>query len=48
MDISGEHQADLTHDITKTRLSKDGRELETLKNGGQSCVEHEAEGCALI
>ncbi|GFZ42595.1 hypothetical protein JCM24511_00311 [Saitozyma sp. JCM 24511] len=33
MDISGEHQTDLTHEITKTRLSPEGRQLETLKNG---------------
>lgn len=33
MDISGEHQSDLEHDMVKTRLSKDGAELETLKDG---------------
>ncbi|KAK4684907.1 endoplasmic reticulum-Golgi intermediate compartment protein 3, partial [Tremellales sp. Uapishka_1] len=33
MDISGEHQVDLRHDITKTRVSKEGKALETLKNG---------------
>jgi hypothetical protein len=35
MDISGEHQSDLEHDISKTRLDKDGRELETTKSGRQ-------------
>jgi hypothetical protein len=29
MDISGEHQSELEHDFTKTRLSKDGLALET-------------------
>ena len=29
MDISGEHQSDLEHSISKTRLSKDGRPLQT-------------------
>ena len=29
MDISGEHQTDLEHDISKTRLNSDGRDLET-------------------
>jgi hypothetical protein len=33
MDISGEHQSELEHDFTKTRLSKDGLALETLRNG---------------
>jgi hypothetical protein len=33
MDISGEQQMDLQHDITKSRLSKEGRELETVKSG---------------
>lgn len=33
MDISGEQQHDVTHDITKTRVSKEGYELETLRNG---------------
>ncbi|KAK4046515.1 ER-derived vesicles protein erv46 [Microbotryomycetes sp. JL221] len=28
MDISGEHQNDIHHDITKTRLSKDGKPLD--------------------
>jgi hypothetical protein len=37
MDISGEHQTDLTHEITKTRLSPEGRQLETLKNGCEWC-----------
>lgn len=33
MDISGEHQSELEHDFTKTRLSKDGIALEVLRNG---------------
>jgi hypothetical protein len=33
MDISGEHQTELEHDIAKTRISKDGTELETTKDG---------------
>ena len=33
MDISGEHQTDLEHSITKTRLSNDGHPLE--KTSGQ-------------
>lgn len=33
MDISGEHQTDLEHEITKTRLSKEGRVVETSKPG---------------
>jgi hypothetical protein len=33
MDISGEHQSELEHDFTKTRLSQDGLALETLRNG---------------
>jgi hypothetical protein len=37
MDISGEHQTDLTHEIAKTRLSPEGRQLETLKNGCEWC-----------
>lgn len=36
MDISGEHQVDLTHAISKTRISKDGQELETTHNGRES------------
>ena len=30
IDISGEHQMDLEHDISKTRVSKEGRDLETI------------------
>jgi len=33
MDISGEHQTDLEHEITKTRLSKEGRVIESSKPG---------------
>ncbi|WVQ94760.1 hypothetical protein IAU59_001841 [Kwoniella sp. CBS 9459] len=33
MDISGEHQTELEHHITKTRLSKEGRELEAIAGG---------------
>jgi hypothetical protein len=33
MDISGDHQGDLSHNIKKTRVSKEGYELETLKDG---------------
>ncbi len=29
MDITGERQTDLEHDISKTRMSQDGQELET-------------------
>ena len=36
MDISGEHQHDLSHNIDKTRLSKEGRVLQVEKNGRQS------------
>lgn len=36
MDISGEHQTDLEHDITKTRLSADGRTIESSKSGRKS------------
>ena len=36
MDISGEHQSELEHDFTKTRLSKEGLALETLRNGCKS------------
>lgn len=36
MDISGEHQTDLEHDITKTRLSSDGRVIEANKSGRKS------------
>lgn len=35
MDISGDHQGDLSHNIQKTRVSKEGYELETLKTGGE-------------
>jgi hypothetical protein len=38
MDISGEQQVDLTHDVTKTRVSKEGYELETLRNGRKSSL----------
>lgn len=41
MDISGEHQSDLEHDIVKTRLSKDGAELETLKDGSKLILTRE-------
>jgi hypothetical protein len=37
MDISGEQQHDVTHEITKTRVSKEGYELETLRNG-RTCI----------
>lgn len=33
MDISGDHQGDLSHNIKKTRVSQQGYELETLKDG---------------
>ncbi|ORY24393.1 ER to Golgi transport-related protein [Naematelia encephala] len=33
MDISGEHQSDLEHDISKTRVDKNGKEIETSKSG---------------
>lgn len=36
MDISGEHQTDLEHDITKTRLSREGRAIESRKAGSES------------
>lgn len=38
MDISGEHQSDLEHDFAKTRLSKEGVELETLRDGRKSVL----------
>src|SRR5262245_43790053 len=31
MDISGEHQNDLTHDIFKTRLDETGHSIESIK-----------------
>ena len=34
MDISGEHQSELEHDIHKTRISKEGRPIER-KAGGE-------------
>ncbi len=40
MDISGEHQVDIAHDIVKTRINKDGRVVEALKGGSgysQNC-----------
>jgi hypothetical protein len=37
MDISGEHQNDLTHDIEKTRISKEG-DIIDLHGTGQSRV----------
>ncbi|KAJ9114412.1 hypothetical protein QFC20_001555 [Naganishia adeliensis] len=33
MDISGERQMDLQHDITKTRINKDGQVVAVIKNG---------------
>ncbi|RXK40445.1 COPII-coated vesicle component Erv46 [Tremella mesenterica] len=33
MDISGEHQTDLSHSIDKTRVSQDGKEIETKRSG---------------
>ena len=36
MDISGEHQNDLEHDISKTRLGQDGTAIETTKSGRES------------
>ncbi|KAK6907281.1 hypothetical protein I203_101271 [Kwoniella mangroviensis CBS 8507] len=33
MDISGEHQTELEHHISKTRLDKNGRALETVEGG---------------
>jgi hypothetical protein len=36
MDISGEHQSELEHDFTKTRLSKEGLALEVLRDGRTS------------
>ena len=40
MDISGDHQGDLSHNIQKTRVSKEGYELETLKTGGEFDVSY--------
>jgi hypothetical protein len=37
-DISGEHQNDLTHDILKSRISKDGKKLEVLSGGGEKAA----------
>jgi hypothetical protein len=31
MDISGEQQMDISHDIVKTRISKDGQLVEKIK-----------------
>jgi hypothetical protein len=31
MDISGEQQMDISHDIAKTRISKDGQLVEKIK-----------------
>jgi hypothetical protein len=36
MDISGERQMDLQHDITKTRINKDGQVVAVIKNGRES------------
>jgi hypothetical protein len=33
MDISGEHQTDLEHEISKTRLSKEGKAIERTLTG---------------
>lgn len=33
MDISGERQMDLQHDITKTRINKEGKVVAVIKNG---------------
>ncbi|KAL7419636.1 ER-derived vesicles protein erv46 [Cryptotrichosporon argae] len=33
MDISGEHQTDLSHDVEKSRISKDGKLIETRRTG---------------
>lgn len=33
MDISGEHQLDLTHAITKNRLDKNGKIVGVIKDG---------------
>ncbi|KAJ9125799.1 hypothetical protein QFC24_002583 [Naganishia onofrii] len=33
MDISGERQMDLQHDITKTRINKDGKVVAVIRNG---------------
>jgi hypothetical protein len=35
MDISGEHQSELEHDITKTRISKEGRPIEGKKSNSK-------------
>ncbi|WVR03852.1 hypothetical protein IAU60_000849 [Kwoniella sp. DSM 27419] len=45
MDISGEHQTELEHLITKTRLSKAGERLESITGGG---LKGEAESANLI
>lgn len=44
MDISGDHQSDLSHDIRKTRVSKEGYELETLQDGRELKVQPRADG----
>ena len=36
MDISGEHQMDLTHAVTKNRLDKNGKIVGVIKDGCQS------------
>lgn len=38
MDISGERQMDLQHDITKTRINKDGQVVAVIKNGRESSL----------
>lgn len=40
MDISGERQMDLQHDITKTRINKDGQVVAVIKNGRESSPCH--------
>ena len=50
MDISGEHQTNLEHDVSKTRLSKEGAVIESRKgrkSTRQQCVSLHAEASEL-
>jgi hypothetical protein len=38
MDISGEHQTDLEHSIFKTRISQDGHELDSTRDGRECLI----------
>jgi hypothetical protein len=40
MDISGEHQLDLKHEIVKSRLDKSGKVVGVIKDGRKSTGSH--------